>query len=382
MIGDPAQELRIVGASSGPRMNKKQQRFHKLVKDVARLKEAMRAWSQALPELHRGIAEHERLRAEHRAVVVELVRLFDRSYSHRTLTKRERARLREILCETAYEVMQEEGHEAGHEAGNEALKEIYNRHSRGDFDTEAAAEDEAKTHLMRIVLEEQFGFDFGRADIRSIEELEAATSAQMDELDREAARHAKEEAARRARRKKSAREVAAEARREAERAQVGKALQEVYRKLAIALHPDREPDPEERARKTLLMQQINVAYEAKDLLQLLELQLRFEQLDEAQISTLAEDRLERYNRLLAEQVAQLKQELAGLEAPWRMQLEQPTGRLTPARVRACLQDDLRMAASLITYARNDLQRFADPGALKAWLAAELAAERRRMRDPF
>lgn len=363
-----------MGASSGPRMNKKQQRFHKLVKDVARLKEAMRAWSQALPEIHRGCAEHERLRAEHRAVVVELVRLFDRSYSHRALTKRERARLREILCETVYEVVQE--------AGNEELKEIYNRHSRGDFDAEAAAEDKAKTHLMRILLEEQFGFDFGRADIRSIEELESATFAQMNELDREAARRAEEAAARRARRKKSAREVAAEARREAERAQVGKALQEVYRKLAIALHPDREPDPEERARKTLLMQQINVAYEAKDLLQLLELQLRFEQLDEAQISTLAEDRLERYNRLLAEQVAQLKQELAGLEAPWRMQLEQPTGRLTPARVRACLQDDLRLAASLITYARNDLQRFADPGALKAWLAAELAAERRRMRNPF
>jgi hypothetical protein len=380
MNGDPAQGLRIVGASSGPRMSKKQQRFHKLVKDVARLKEAVRTWSLAMPEIHRGIAEHERLRAEHRAVVVELVRLFDRSYSHRALTKRERAFLRETLCETAYEVMQEVMQEEG--CGElDVLKEIYNRHTRGDFDAEAAAEGEAQAHAMRIVLEEQFGFDFGRADIRSIEELEAATFAQMDEMAGESTRRA-EEAARRPRRKRSAREVAAEARREAERTQVGKALQEVYRKLAMALHPDREPDPEERARKTLLMQEINVAYEAKDLLQLLELQLRFEQLDEAQISTLAEDRLERYNRLLAEQVAQLKEELAGIEAPWRMQLEQLTGRLTPARVRAYLQDDLRMVASLITYARNDLQRFADPGALKAWLAAELAAERRRMRDPF
>jgi hypothetical protein len=377
MIGDPAQGLRIVEASSGPRMNKQQQRFHKLVKDVARLKEAVRAWSLAMPELHRGIAEHERLRAEHQAVVVELVRLFDRSYSHRALTKRERARLREILCETAYEVMQEEGCD-----GLDVLKEIYNRHTRGDFDAEAAAGDEANAHLMRILLEEQFGFDFGRSDIRSIEELEAAASAQFDELGREEVRRAEAGGAGGARRTTAAREGAAEARREAERTQVGKALQEVYRKLAMALHPDREPDPEERARKTLLMQQINVAYEAKDLLQLLELQLRFEQLDEAQISTLAADRLERYNRLLAEQVAQLKQELAGLEAPWRMQLEQPAGRLTPARVQACLQDDLRMVASLITYARNDLQRFADPGALKAWLAAELTAERRRMRDPF
>lgn len=388
MRDDPARGLRIVGASGAPRMGKRQQRFHKLVKDVARLKEAVRAWSQALPEVHRGIAELARLTAEHRAAIGEIVRLLDRSSGDRSLTKRERACLREILCETARDVLEGQRSEGGDEGGtpaDEELKEIYNRHSRGNFDEDAAAEDSMKAFIMRGMLEQELGVDFGNVDLRSLDELQAAAHAKLEELSRQEERRAQEAAARRARRKKSAREVAAESRRDAERAQVGKALQEVYRKLAIALHPDREPDPEERARKTLLMQQINVAYEAKDLLQLLELQLRFEQIDEAQIATLAEDRLERYNRLLAEQVGQLKEELAGIEAPWRMRLDlPPPGKLLPARVQARLHEDLRTVADGIELARRDLRRFADPRSLKAWLGEELAARRRppRAGSPF
>ena len=354
-------------------MSKKQQRFNKLVKEAARLKEAVRAWSQALPELHRGVAEHERLLGEYRAVVAALVRLFDQAYPHRALTKRERGYLRRVLCDTARDLLEQDD--------SEELKEIYNRHSRSDFDAEVADEDEAQARAMRALLERQFGFDFGGAEIRSVGELEEATLSQIDELSREAERHEREAAERQARRKKSARQAAAEARRETERAQVGKALQDVYRKLAIALHPDREPDPEERARKTLLMQQLNVAYEAKDLLQLLELQLRFEQIDEAQISGLADERLDRYNQLLAEQVGQLEEELAGIELPWRMQLGlPPTGKLPPARVRARLQEDLRDVAGRIAGARRDREELADPRRLKAWLQAAMAEEARRAKE--
>jgi hypothetical protein len=379
MLDESSRGLRIVGASGAPRMGKKQQRFHKLVKDVAKLKEAVRAWSHALPEIHRGIAELSRLQVEHHAAVSEIVRIFDRTLAEGSLTKRERAYLRTVVCETALEVLEAETATGG--VATADVKEIYNRHSRGDFDTEAKIDSEAQARLMRMMLEAELGLDFGRADIRSVEELQTAAAVQMEERRREEERRAQEASERRANRKKSAREVAAETRRDTQRAQVGKALQEVYRKLAMALHPDREPDPEERARKTLLMQQINVAYEQKDLLQLLELQLRFEQLDEAQISTLAEDRLEHYNRLLAEQVGQLKEELLEIEAPWRMRLRMPpTGKLPPTRIQGHLRDDLRSVAEAIERARNDVRRFAEPRALKAWLAVELAEAQRRMRE--
>jgi len=379
MFDDSSPGLRIVGATAGQQLGKQQQRFHKLVKDAAKLKEAVRAWSLVLPEIHRGVAELARLQAEHRSIVSEIVRLLDRSFNDRTLTKRERAYLRTVLCDTALEVLEAEA--AVGAAATADVKEIYNRHSTTDFDTAAEVDEAAQARMMRMMLEAELGLDFGRADIRSLDELREAAFAQMAEQQREEARRVEEAAARKASRKKSARQAAAEARRETEREQVGKALQDVYRKLAKELHPDREPDPEERARKTLLMQQINVAYEQKDLLQLLELQLRFEQLDEAQIGTLAEERLEHYNRLLAEQVGQLKEELAGIEMPWRMRLGMPpTGKLPPARIQIRLRDDLRSVTEGIELARNDLQRFAEPTALKAWLAVELAAAQRRLRD--
>jgi hypothetical protein len=65
-----------------------------------------------------------------------------------------------------------------------------------------------------------------------------------------------------------------------------------------------------------------------------------------------------------------------------MQLERPFGKLSPAQLRSRLQEDLRRTARDIASARGDLRRFADPGALKAWLQAELAAEQRRPREPF
>jgi hypothetical protein len=47
--------------------------------------------------------------------------------------------------------------------------------------------------------------------------------------------------------------------------------------LVAALHPDREPDEQERKRKTELMQRVNTSYGKKYLLLLLELQLEIEQ---------------------------------------------------------------------------------------------------------
>jgi hypothetical protein len=372
MLGDAARAMRIVGASKRPRGGKKQQRFGRLVQEVARLKDAVRAWSQAGPELERRAAECMALAAEHRAALAEFVRVLDRAYPHRSLTRREREYLRQLLYEMTRELLQVEG-------CPEDLKKIYDRftrrHTRGDFDAEAAQDDATQILAIKSVLESA-GFDFTGADIRSVRDLEEAFHARADEVIRGAERRRDEPEARTSRRKKSAREVAAEVRRESEQAQVGKTLQEVYRKLAIALHPDREPDPEERARKTVLMQQINVAYDQKDLLQLLELQLRFEQIDEAQIGSLADDRLDHYNRLLADQAAQLKEELAEIEVPWRMQLEiPPSARLSPGRARQVIEEDLRTMACDLAQTRSHVQELADVRALKVWLRTELAAER-------
>ncbi|HET7505727.1 MAG TPA: J domain-containing protein [Kofleriaceae bacterium] len=360
--------LRIVARADGSPPGKLQQRFNSLIKKVAQLKGRLQAWAHARPEIHRALGELHRLSGEHRAAVGELIRVLDRMYADRSLTKSERAQVRALLCELAYDVLQG--------GGSDDLKAIYNKHTRGDFDAEVASHRALHAQVMKSVLEDSLGMDFGDADISSLDELERATMAQLDELEREEAARHQAAQARRARRKKSARQLADEARRTAETAQVGKTLQDVYRKLAMLLHPDHEQDPVERARKTSLMQEVNIAYERKDLLGLLELRLRFERVDEAQRHAVAEDRLAHFNTLLAEQVRQLQQELADIEEPWRLELDpSPRVKLTPDRILAAVRADLRQLATTIGHVQHDRERFTDPRQLKAWLRAARAAAR-------
>jgi hypothetical protein len=116
--------------------------------------------------------------------------------------------------------------------------------------------------------------------LRSPEAVMAALSAQ---LGGEPPPESEPELAKAAKRKPSAAAPAREERHAVEADQLKQSVRDIFRKLTSQLHPDREPDAAERARKTALMQRVNVAYAANDLLALLELQLEVEQIDQAEL---------------------------------------------------------------------------------------------------
>jgi hypothetical protein len=99
--------------------------------------------------------------------------------------------------------------------------------------------------------------------------------------------------------------------------EVSQSVRDVYRKLASALHPDREPDAQQRQRKTLLMQQANQAYEQRNLLALLELQVAAEELETANLPGLDERRVRHYITVLQDQLDELQAETRRLEASFR-----------------------------------------------------------------
>ena len=107
-------------------------------------------------------------------------------------------------------------------------------------------------------------------------------------------------------RKRNKREQASDARRKVEADALTQSLREIYRKLASSLHPDRERDVAVRAEKTALMQRINIAYQNKDLLALLTLQMEVEQINSASLGDVPEARLAQYNQILREQLDTLK----------------------------------------------------------------------------
>jgi hypothetical protein len=193
-----------------------------------------------------------------------------------------------------------------------------------------------------------------------------------DELQREAE-------AKRSQRKKSAKQLAKEARQEAEAKNVSQSIQAIYRKLATALHPDREPDETERARKTELMQAVNVAYEKRDLLQLLELQLTLEQIDPDHLLSMTEDRIKHYNKILREQAAELKDELDMIEDRIRMQLHVPAyGRLSPQDVIHYLNRDIAEMKAQAASLKHDVELLKDFDVLKAWLKDYRIPKRSRL----
>jgi hypothetical protein len=143
-------------------------------------------------------------------------------------------------------------------------------------------------------------------------------------------------------RKKSAKQLEKEARLEAEEQNVSQSIREVFRKLASALHPDREQDPLERERKTVLMQKVNVAYGNRDLLQLLELQLELEHIDQNAINAVSETRLQHYNKVLAEQSSELQQEIDMIAFSFKARHGlYPNEPLSPSKLMSVLQMNIR-----------------------------------------
>jgi hypothetical protein len=221
--------------------------------------------------------------------------------------------------------------------------------------------------MMREMLGDEFAEDL---DTSSPEEFLKHASEKFDELRAQADAKAQAREERRAKRKKTPKQLAAEARKDAAQAEISQSLREVYRKLASALHPDREPDPQERKRKTALMQRVNEAYAKRNLLQLLELQLELEHIDQKTIDGISEERLNHYNSVLREQLGELDRELSDIGDRFRGTYGFPYGPLTiPERAMQDLDAELEHRQRMVREIEKDLHTFEDIKKTKTWLKA-------------
>ena len=180
---------------------------------------------------------------------------------------------------------------------------------------------------------------------------------------------------------KPVRRTAAQARRQAEKeaeaAQSLQSLREIYRQLVSALHPDREPDAQLRDSKTALMKRVNIAYDAKDLLALLSLQLECTQIGADAMARAAPERLKLYNKALTDQLQAVQDEVRRVEHGFRMEFAvDPHCRLNPNTLVTLLDAECQQLASAQAVLAKDLQQLQDPVKAKAWLKQE----RRRMRQ--
>lgn len=347
----------IVEPKGQSTLSKGQKSFNKLIRKIDEQRAALAAWQAAISSYQQRYASEFapllQTLDQHRA---KLVHLFDRACADKALTKTDKAKIRDIICPIAAELI---------ENGNEELKSIYNKYSETDFDVEAGEANQA----IKFMMEDMLGVELGEdVDLSSPEKMFEHVGEQLRQKQAQEEKYQQEYEERRSKRKKSAKELAKEARQQAEDQHVSHSIREVFRKLASALHPDREQDPVERSRKTALMQRVNVAYGNKDLLQLLELQLEVEQIDQTTINAISEDRLKHYNKVLAEQSSELQQEIDEVELSFRARFNfAPNGSLSPMTAMHRLQVDIKHIKGDISMLKRDLASFRDIKNLKAWL---------------
>jgi hypothetical protein len=350
--------LSIANGQDQSRLSKGQQAFNTLIKQIETRRARLAAWDAAIPRYQRKyVSELVPLVENSVDLQIQIVRGLDRAADQKGLTKTERRKIASVITDLAGQLVA---------ARDDAqLKAIYNKHSRSDYDAVEAA----NVQGMKFMLEDVLGFDLGDdLDMRSPEDIFERAQAQMHErrTQYDAERQAREE--RQAKKKKSAKQLATEARQEAEEQRLRQSIREVYRKLASALHPDRETDSQERERKTALMQRANQAYAKNNLLQLLELQLELEHIDQKAIDNIGEDRLKYYNKILKEQLAELEQELARVEGAFRAQFGlSPFAQVSPRTIMRDLAIEIEAAQRAIRDFKKDLLAFEDFNRFKAWL---------------
>lgn len=358
MIRTHGKTVGIVTGHDQSQLSKGQKAFNTLISQIDKKRARLAAWEAAIPPYQQKYASQLVPLVEDLAdLQVRLVHCLEQASYDKGLTKGESRMITGLIVELAGQLLAERD-----DAG---LKAIYNRHSKSDYDREEAAAAKG----MKSMLEDVLGFELGDdLDMSSPDDIFERAQAEILERQTQfdADRQAREEGM--SRRKKSAKQLAREARQQAEAQHISQSIREVYRKLASALHPDRETDPEERSRKTGLMQRANQAYEKNNLLQLLELQLELEHIDQAAINSISEDRLQHYNKILKGQLVELELEIQHVEGGFRAQFEiSPFMDVSPGTIMRHLANDIGGIQHAIGDLKSDLRAFVDIKRLKVWL---------------
>ena len=270
----------------------------------------------------------------------------------------------------------------------QALADLY----LSEEDTQEAAQEEAEAaQRLRERIEEALGQPIEKASqYQTPEEMMQAGMRQwqrQQEADeqRKAAKRAARKAEKQAQKKSAAAEKGEVPPGLLREADAKSAIRTVFRQLASALHPDREPDEQERLRKTALMSEVNAAYEKNDLSTLLRLQMQVTKVNPQNSARMADAQLIAMASLLKEQVTALEDDLDALQSRLSRELcvpvraEDNEALMTQALQR--IQADQRHSADSLS---ADFRRIQNDAELKRWLKEQwqLAKEQVQLSTDF
>ena len=354
-----------VGIQAHAELSPAQQRFNALLARVASLSAAIESL-QHLSDTHRTqhLNQMATLRGQTDALCKQLLVFLHERVQSEAFTATHRRSASQVILALCKSL--------GHTQDVE-VQTIHSAH-HSEEDAQALADDAraGAAHAKKV-----FEALFGRT-IQGDEEfdsVDAVFQAGLRQYHAEQDRLEEKRQARKAKKKPAARQE-----KDAQQKMDAKtALRTVYRQLASALHPDREPDEAERLRKTELMSAVNAAYDRQNLSELLTLQMQIAQIDSASLGRIADDKLNAMSLLLKEQVTALEKDHA--QAEFEIQHVfgvSPSEHISPERFAQALMLKLRNKEHDVHALERDLQRIQNDAELKRWLKeqAQLAKQAR------
>ena len=361
----PAQAVATVAIQPAAELTPAQKRFNTLLARVSALSDSI-ATLEDLSTQHRSrhLNAMSALKSQEDAARKNLLLFLDGCLHSVELTATHRRSATQIilaLCEAL-----EHKHDS-------QVQAVFNQH-HSEEDAQALAEEaHASAEHAKAVFEDLFGKPLHGAD--DLHTAEAVFEAGLRQYREQQQRLEDKRQAKKAKKKPAARQL----KDAQQKMDANTALRTVYRQLASALHPDREPDEAERLRKTALMSEVNAAYDRKNLSELLKLQLQMAQIDSAALSRIADDKLNAMCLLLKEQVEALEEDEAQAQFEIRHYLGvNELDHISAESLVRALAIQLRDKEHEVDTLERDLRRIQNEAELKRWLKeqAQLAKEAR------
>ncbi len=342
-----------------------QKRFNTLLARVSDLSDSI-ATLEALSTQHRSshLTAMRALKNQEDAARKNLLLYLDGCLHNAALTATQRRSATQIILALC---------EALEHKNDVQVQAVFNQH-HSEEDVQALAEEaRAGAEHAKAVFEDLFGKPLHGVD--NLHTAEAVFEAGLRQYREQQQRIEDKRQAKKAKKKPAARQL----KDAQQKMDANTALRTVYRQLASALHPDREPDEAERLRKTALMSEVNAAYDRKNLSELLKLQLHIAQIDSIALSRMADDKLNAMCLLLTEQVEALEEDEAQAQFEIRHYLGvNELDHISAESLARALAIQLRDKEHEVDTLERDLRRIQTEAELKRWLKeqAQLAKEAR------
>jgi hypothetical protein len=337
------------GAADHP-LSPAQQRFNRLLARIDKLKrqiDALQTLADTQRPLHLRTLHPLR---ERRRVLMRQMALWLEHWLHRKgLSLAHKQTAADILCTLCEHLAAD---------GDEDMRALHDRHSQLSIEEKQQVAAARARAMVESVLGRPLDTELPLDSLDDVLRAGLAQQRQAAEADEAERDHPK------ARRK----QTAAQRRAEQQQQDAETTLRTLYRRLSSALHPDREPDPETRNQKTALMVEANTAYERRDLVALLHIQLRIAQTDPQALSRMAEEKIESMSLLLKQQAAELECELdVGKQHVLQAFGMRPFEPLTEVSLRRHLSREAQALKQDVAAIERDIRSVRDDASFKRWL---------------